>query len=293
MSSVHTFRSARQRLRSALSPLYGEREATLIADWVLEADAGKTRAYLRMHPDEILDDSISTRLDIHLDELLRWRPVQYVLGEAWFMGRRFHVDERVLIPRPETEELVQWVTASVTSEFDHPKAAPRILDIGTGSGCIPISLKAALPMAAVWSLDASEGALEVARANARIMNAEVSFLHADVLDDQCKLLIPQVDIIVSNPPYVLDTDRAEMRPNVIDWEPHMALFVEGRDPLLFYHRIAALGLEKLPSGGQVFVEIQETQSEAVVRLLQASGYVDIEARPDLSGRDRMVRARKA
>lgn len=292
MSSVHTIRSARQRLRSALSPLYGDRESTLIADWVLEADTGKSKEYCRMHTDEILDPPIIALLDKHLDELLRWRPVQYVLGEAWFMGRKFRVDERVLIPRPETEELVLWVKASVMSEHHHPNPTPRVLDIGTGSGCIPISLKAALPMADVWSLDASADALEVARANARMMNAEVHFLHLDVLDDQYKSMIPQVDIIVSNPPYVLDTDRTQMRPNVIEWEPHMALFVDGPDPLLFYHRIAALGLEKLAAGGQIFVEIQETQSDVVVSIFHINGYVDMEARADLSGRDRMVRARK-
>jgi release factor glutamine methyltransferase len=151
----------------------------------------------------------------------------------------------------------------------------------------------ALPKADVWSLDASEAALEVARANAQMMNADVHFLRLDVLDDQYMSMIPQVDIIVSNPPYVLDSDRAQMRPNVIDWEPHMALFVDGPDPLLFYHRIAAFGLEKLAAGGQIFVEIQETQSDAVVSLFQSYGYVDIEPRADLSGRDRLVRARKA
>jgi release factor glutamine methyltransferase len=180
----------------------------------------------------------------------------------------------------------------VTSEHHHRNPTPRVLDIGTGSGCIPISLKTALPMADVWSLDASEDALEVARTNARMMNAEVHFLHLDVLDDHYMSMIPQVDFIVSNPPYVLDTDRTQMRPNVIDWEPHMALFVDGPDPLLFYHRIAALGLEKLAAGGQIFVEIQETQSNAVVSLFHARGYVDIEARADLAGRDRMVKARK-
>jgi release factor glutamine methyltransferase len=293
MSSVHTIRSARQRLKSALLPLYGERESTIISDWVIEFDTGNTREYCRMHPDQILDPSISERLETHLEELLRWRPVQYILGEAWFMGEAFRVDERVLIPRPETEELVQWVTAYVQSEKSHQTSGLRILDIGTGSGCIPISLKAALPSATIWSLDASEGALEVARANARVKKADIHFLHLDVLDDQCRSLIPEVDIIVSNPPYVLDSDLDQMRPNVIDWEPHMALFVEGPDPLLFYQRIAELGLEKLAEGGQIFVEIQETQSEAVVDLFRTRGYVEIEARRDFSERDRMVRARKA
>jgi release factor glutamine methyltransferase len=293
MSSPLTLRSARQWLRQALTPLYGERESSQISDWVLEQATGWSREQCRMHSDAGLEPDIQDRLYIHLKELLRWRPVQYVLGEAWFMGMKFNVDERVLIPRPETEELVEWVISSEVQRQKDRSGQCRILDIGTGSGCIPISLQLKLPEALVWSLDASEGALTVARENARKLSAAVKFLHLDVLDDRSLPDIPQVDIMVSNPPYVLEEDRADMRPNVINWEPHMALFVEGPDPLRFYHRIADLGLMKLTEGGQVFVEIQETKSDAVVAIFRARGYTDIEARRDLSGRDRMVRARKA
>lgn len=293
MSSPITLRSARQRLRQLLTPLYGERESTFIADWVLEQVTGWAKEYARMQPDAELSPTMAERLHLHLNDLLRWRPVQYVLGEAWFMNMRFKVDERVLIPRPETEELVEWVTSSVKDEKLGKIGQRRILDIGTGSGCIPIALKANLPEASIWSLDASEGALALARENARILSADVHFLHLDVLKDDSLPAIPEADIIVSNPPYVLEDDRADMRRNVIDWEPHMALFVEGSDPLLFYHRIADLGLLKLSEGGQVFVEIQETMSDAVVSLFRARGYREIEARRDLSGRDRMVKARKA
>jgi release factor glutamine methyltransferase len=293
MSSPITLRAARQRLRQLLTPLYGERESTFIADWVLEQVTGWAKEYARMQPDAELSPTMAEYIDLHLKDLLRWRPVQYVLGEAWFMNMRFKVDERVLIPRPETEELVEWVTSSVKDEKLGKIGQRRILDIGTGSGCIPIALKANLPEASIWSLDASEGALALARENARIMSADVHFLHLDVLKDDSLPAIPEADIIVSNPPYVLEDDRADMRRNVIDWEPHMALFVEGSDPLLFYHRIADLGLLKLSEGGQVFVEIQETMSDAVVSLFRARGYREIEARRDLSGRDRMVKARKA
>ncbi|MFN7279588.1 MAG: peptide chain release factor N(5)-glutamine methyltransferase, partial [bacterium] len=252
-----------------------------------------SKEYARMQPDAELSPTMAEYIDLHLKDLLRWRPVQYVLGEAWFMNMRFKVDERVLIPRPETEELVEWVTSSVKDEKLGKIGQRRILDIGTGSGCIPIALKANLPEASIWSLDASEGALALARENARILSADVHFLHLDVLKDDSLPAIPEADIIVSNPPYVLEDDRADMRRNVIDWEPHMALFVEGSDPLLFYHRIADLGLLKLSEGGQVCVEIQETMSDAVVSLFRARGYREIEARRDLSGRDRMVKARKA
>jgi len=293
MSSPITLRAARQRLRQLLTPLYGERESTFIADWVLEQVTGWSKEYARMQPDAELSPTMAEYIDLHLKDLLRWRPVQYVLGEAWFMNMRFKVDERVLIPRPETEELVEWVTSSVKDEKLGKIGQRRILDIGTGSGCIPIALKANLPEASIWSLDASEGALALARENARILSADVHFLHLDVLKDDSLPAITEADIIVSNPPYVLEDDRADMRRNVIDWEPHMALFVEGSDPLLFYHRIADLGLLKLSEGGQVFVEIQETMSDAVVSLFRARGYREIEARRDLSGRDRMVKARKA
>lgn len=293
MSSPLTLRSARQWLRQALTPLYGERESSQISDWVLQQATGWSREQCRMHPEAALEPALQDRLDIHLNDLLRWRPVQYVLGEAWFMGMSFKVDERVLIPRPETEELVEWVISSEMQRQRDRSGQCRILDIGTGSGCIPIALKLKWPEASVWSLDASEEALTVARENARKLHADVHFLHLDVLDDLSLPDIPEVDIIVSNPPYVLEEDRAEMRQNVIDWEPHMALFVDGPDPLLFYHRIADLGLMKLPEGGRVFVEIQETKSDDVVVLFRARGYIDIEARQDLSGRDRMVSARKA
>ena len=293
MSSPITLRAARQRLRQSLTPLYGERESTFIADWVLEQVTGWAKEYARMQPDAELSPTMAERLHLHLNDLLRWRPVQYVLGEAWFMNMRFKVDERVLIPRPETEELVEWVTSAVKEEMMGRIGQRRILDIGTGSGCIPIALKSTLSEASIWSLDASEDALALARENARMLRADVHFLHVDVLDDPSLPGIPEVDIIVSNPPYVLENDRADMRPNVIDWEPHMALFVEGSDPLLFYHRIAELGLMKLSERGQVFVEIQETMSDAVVSLFRARGYREIEARRDLSGRDRMVKARKA
>jgi release factor glutamine methyltransferase len=292
MSSDASIHSLRQRLRHALDPLYGPRESAQMSDWVLEHVTGWSREYCRMHPEAVPDTESLSRLDHHLRELLAWRPLQYVLGEAWFMGMRFYVDERVLIPRPETEELVDWVVSDVKEGYSERTAPWRILDIGTGSGCIPIALRSRLPAASVWSLDASDSALAVARENARSLNTDVHFLHLDVLDDGALTSIPDVDIIVSNPPYVLEEDRIGMRPNVIDWEPHLALFVAGPDPLLFYHRIAALGLLKLSEGGQVFVEIQETMSDAVVALFRARGYQEIEARRDLSGRDRMVRARK-
>lgn len=293
MTVVATIRSARLRLRDELTPLYGTRESAFIADWTLEKITGLTREACRTNPEQPLLPAHSETLGRYLSELLRWRPVQYVLGEAWFHGRTYQVDERVLIPRPETEELVDWVAARYSPPTAVGEGVTRILDIGTGSGCIAISLWKLCPWAKIWGLDVSPDALAVARQNADRLDAAIDWLQLDLLDPQSTETIPEVDVIVSNPPYVLNEDRNDMRRNVLDWEPHSALFVEGTDPLLFYHRIAELGLQKLASGGEVYVEIQETQSEAVLQLFHARGYLALEARKDLAGRDRMVRARKA
>lgn len=263
-----------------------------MADWLIEHTTGWTLSFCRMYPETSIPTSLCERIDQYLSELLQWRPIQYVMGEAWFHGMKFRVDERVLIPRPETEELVDWVAESYRLSGSDLKAT-RILDIGTGSGCIAISLKKKMPQALIWGLDVSPGALEVAVFNASSLMADVSWILADVLDPAATHQIPEVDIIVSNPPYVLHDDRLDMRRNVLDWEPHTALFVDGPDPLRFYRRIADLGLAKLPAGGEIFFEIHEAKSGEVIDLLLERGYKEPEARRDMTGRDRMVRARKA
>lgn len=292
---------AYRNLRNGLQPLYGERESSVIASMVVEKLTGFSRAALLTRNDMQLTDPQQMRYTQWYQELLEWRPVQYVLGEAWFAGMRFQVDERVLIPRPETEELVDWIAdqsmnnpanpasqARVNVAADH--TTPKILDIGTGSGCIAIALKKKLPRARIWAMDQSAAALELARENGRILGTEIEWIEGDILQPAALDSLPILDIIVSNPPYVPRSDEHAMRNNVRNYEPALALYVEDADPLLFYRTIAAAGLKALRSGGQLFFEIHFTAGKAITHLLTQAGYADVQLRQDLSGLDRMVSA---
>jgi release factor glutamine methyltransferase len=294
-------------LKNALEPLYGSGESAQIAHLVLEHITGLGRADRLVHGADFLSPEAQTQFDNCRRELLQWRPVQYVLGDAWFAGMRFRVDERVLIPRPETEELVDWISELLkskmlefrgekylrmvnTSNFSDLKSDFHILDVGTGSGCIPIALKMKLPFAEIWTMDRSRDALALARENAAALGADLHFLEMDVLDRALWKNLPDFDIIVSNPPYIPESDRDTMRPNVRDHEPQMALFVPDADPLVFYQAIASLGLSRLKPGGKIFFEIHVSGGEPVRSLLSGLGYREITLRQDLSGLDRMVSA---
>ena len=215
-----------------------------------------------------------------LEQLLRHRPLQYVIGEAEFCGLVFRVDENVLIPRPETEELVQWIAKEWQDK------SPCILDVGTGSGAIAVSLAKRLPAAGVTALDVSPEALAVASGNARLHGVDAVFLQMDILSEMPP---GRYDVIVSNPPYVRDSERALMRRNVLDYEPGTALFVPDADPLLFYRRIAELGMDLLTDGGVLYVEVNEAFGHETAELLMQLGYTGIEIRPDVFGKDRMVK----
>ncbi len=210
--------------------------------------------------------------------LLAATPVQYVTGYAWFMGQKFKVNEEVLIPRPETEELVEWVRSS--SKQDQP----LILDIGTGSGCIPIMLKTLIPCATVHAVDISPGAVGMARQNAREKNAEIVFFELDFLDEDQWSLLPAVDVIVSNPPYIPLHDKHTMEKHVVDHEPHLALFVPDEDPLLFYKAMLRFAEQKLKPGGMIFWEIHH---ELAPKLAEICAH-PVEIRKDMQGRERMV-----
>ena len=209
-------------------------------------------------------------------------PIQYILEEAWFYGRRFYVDKHVLIPRPETEELIDYIK----------KQKPeKVLDLGTGSGCIPVTLSLELSGSAVYAVDKSEGVLEVARKNAKKNQAKVNFEWADILDFQNPFLADRFDIIVSNPPYVKESEKKEMRKNVLDFEPDLALFVPDNDPLVFYRNIGRIGKKHLMPDGQLWVEINAGLGKETRELFESQGYAEVNLIRDFFGKDRFIQAK--
>jgi release factor glutamine methyltransferase len=217
------------------------------------------------------------------EELLAHRPVQYVLGESWFAGMRFQVDERVLIPRPETEELVDWIVSSAGGPGD-------LLDVGTGSGCIAVSVARKRPDLAVTACDLSVGALEVAQQNSAALAAGVSFIQLDFLDRGAWRQLPPLRWVVSNPPYIVAAEGAWMARHVIDYEPHTALFVPETDALVFYRALGEFARRGLEPGGGVFAEIHEDRGAAALQLMKEYGAREVVLRKDLQGKDRMIKA---
>ena len=296
-----TFYEAQQQLQTTLIELYDDREAANIADWVMEHVTGLRKIDRIMHKQSPLAADKVARLQAYTQELLTHKPVQYVLHEAWFCGMPFYVDEQVLIPRPETEELVDWIVSDVgrkeveagSKKYEVGKTAAtpqfRILDIGTGSGCIPVSLKKKLPQAEVFACDVSEGALAVAARNAAAQQTAINFLQVDFLDTESWSALPEVDIIVSNPPYIPERDKQTMLQNVLAYEPHLALFVPDNDALVFYEAIASFAQRTLPEHGCVFVEIHEDLGQQTKELFESKGF-SVEVKKDFQGKNRMVRA---
>ena len=281
-----TVYEAQQQLQTALVELYEDREAANIADWVMEHVTGLRKIDRIMHKQSPLAPEKAVRLQEYTRELLTHKPVQYVLHEAWFCGMPFYVDEQVLIPRPETEELVEWI-----GQFGNRQSANglRILDIGIGSGCIPVSLKKKLPQAEVYACDVSEGALGVAARNAAAQQTPINFLQVDFLDTNSWSALPEVDIIVSNPPYIPQKDKQTMLQNVLAYEPHLALFVPDNDALVFYEAIAGFAQRTLPGHGCVFVEIHEDLGQQTKELFESKSF-KAEVKKDFQGKDRMVKA---
>ena len=255
------------------------------------------RVDLALNPNFELSDTEVEKWNSILADLQQEKPIQYITGEAWFYGLKFEVNENTLIPRPETQELVEWILNS--PNIHHPSPI-NILDIGTGTGCIPISLKANLPQANVSTIDVSEKALEVAKRNATSNKVEINFIQANILkvEDLSQLptsnfqLPTSIDIIVSNPPYVRNLEKEEIKKNVLDYEPHLALFVEDTDALLFYRKIAQLALKNLSPNGLLFFEINQYLGKETVELLQNLGFKNIELKKDMYGNDRMIKCKK-
>ncbi|HVW60440.1 MAG TPA: peptide chain release factor N(5)-glutamine methyltransferase [Puia sp.] len=277
---------AQRELLARLTPLYGEREAAQIGDLVLENITGKKKIDRLLNKDVLLSPVQTDIFHQYIFGLSKHQPVQYVLQESWFCGMKFYVDEHVLIPRPETEELVEWVTA----DTDAAPVPLSILDIGTGSGCIAIALKKRLPGALIHACDISPEALAVARRNASALKADIDFLQLDILDTHQWTGLPALDLIVSNPPYIPVKERSLMSPHVVDHEPHLALFVKDENPGVFYQAIARLGQERLPQGGAIYAEIHEDLAGLVESIFKKAGYQNIIVRQDMQGKNRMVKA---
>lgn len=283
----------RTQFTHAISAIYGEGEAESFFYLILEEKHQLKRIDLALNPELTFSEEEITVWNSILEQLQQEIPIQYLLGKTTFYGLDFEVNPSVLIPRPETEELVEWIIESQKSEVGGWELGVgsqkvRILDIGTGSGCIAISLAKNIQNIQVFALDVSEKALAVAKKNAQINEVEITFIHQNILETED--LEQEFDIIVSNPPYVRELEKQEIKKNVLDNEPHLALFVEDADALIFYRKIALLAQKNLSINGQLFFEINQYLGKETTDLLENLGFKNIELRKDIYGNDRMVKA---
>lgn len=271
-------------IKQTLQGYYPDSEIVSMAKLLLTQVFGMSVVELYAGKDTIFSANEQKQLDDILIRLQKQEPIQYIIGTEEFYGLTFEVNGDVLIPRPETGELIDWIVK------EHKHAQAKILDIGTGSGCIAISLAKNLEAAEVVSWDVSEEALQVAARNCRRNDVRVILEHRDVL--QASPTGERFDMIVSNPPYIIEKEKTDMSANVLDWEPELALFVPDDKPLLFYQKIAELGVDMLVPGGKLYFEINREYGRQTVDMLVALGYKNIELRKDLFQNDRMIKAEK-
>lgn len=274
-----------RELWRTLEPLYGNGEARAITDYVLDVCFGLSKADILCGAVDEMTAEKTAELNKIFGRLTEGEPVQYVLGRAEFCGRWFSVRPGVLIPRPETEELCAWITADSKAS-----ASPKVLDIGTGSGCIAITLQLDMPESKVTAWDISADALDVARENAQQLGANVNFVKLDALNAKPE---GEWDVIVSNPPYICEKEKKDMAVNVLEHEPHTALFVPDADPLLFYRAITRLAVQTLSKGGRLYFEINPIYADDTCRMMQAEGMTAVELRSDMYGKQRMAKGIKA
>ena len=282
-----TIHLAYQRLLAQLYEVYETREAANIADMVMEEVTGQRKIERIVYKDLPVSAEQQKQLEKISDELLNHRPVQYVLGGGWFMNMKLLVNEHVLIPRPETEELVEWIIKDVEQSGNKGSS---LIDIGTGSGCIPIAVKRKIPQITACAIDISDDALQVAKLNAIDLKVDVKFLNLDFLDEEEWKQLGNYDLIVSNPPYIKKSEESTMRDNVLKYEPPLALFVPSENALIFYEAIARFSREHLKPGGNIYVEINEDLGESVIEVFTKNGFSDIILKKDMQGKDRMVKA---
>lgn len=299
-----TTHSAFQQFKQELLSIYSEGEAATIATWVFESVFETSISLLRQPNNKLPDASQITLLNEYRTQLLTYKPIQYVLNEAWFYGLKLEVNNQVLIPRPETEELVDWVVHDLagknqhlketgTNKYDTSNQSPlHILDIGTGSGCIALALSKNLPNAVCTAIDRSATALEVAQKNASRLGVSVVFKQLDFLNEKERSELGVFECIVSNPPYIALNEKEQLESNVTNFEPHEALFVPNETPLLFYREIARFSKEHLSPGGSVYVEINQRFGIETQQLFLQEGFDTVVLKKDMSNNDRMIKATK-
>jgi release factor glutamine methyltransferase len=294
--------AAERYIRNSLESIYPANEAVIMADMLLEHFTSFSKGDRLMNKEADLTQEQEVAIHKGVERLLKHEPIQYIMNKCWFYGMELFVDPSVLIPRPETEELVAWIINDVrasgynvfsrgTADADETDLL-KILDVGTGSGCIALALKKAMPQAEVWGCDLSEEALNVARRNGSALNIRVDFQGLNFLDQLQQKQLPTVNILVSNPPYIPIRDKDLMNKNVVEHEPHTALFVPNDDPLIFYRALAKFASHRLHENGNIYMEIHEDLGNDVVRLFSDEGYNKIELRKDMQQKNRMVKVSK-
>lgn len=268
--------------RNLINNLYDERESKSLYYNILIKILDCDMTTLLMKGDDLMTPEKESWFREIIDRLKAGEPIQYILGDCYFHGNRFFVSPDVLIPRPETEELVDWILKE--------DAFHSLLDIGTGSGCIAISLKKERSSTEIYAMDISEKALSIAKKNALLNDAPIHFIHDSILSPRTSN--QTYDIIVSNPPYILQKEKAAMHKNVLEHEPHLALFVDDEEPLLFYKKIAEYGIHHLTEQGLLFFEINALLGKETKEMLEEYGYHDVVIKTDINGKERMIRCRK-
>ena len=316
-----TIKELKQRFQTELEPIYGKEEVLTFFNLLTEHKLGLKRLDVAINPNIAISSGNEQYFSLTIDKLKKEIPIQYIIGMTEFFGIPFFVTPDVLIPRPETEELVEWVIESNTknqrgnskeeipnsnsykyrnqisipinigTKYQKPNSKSqipnfKILDIGTGSGCIAIALAKNIPEANIWALDASDKALEIAKKNAKLNDVDIQFFNADILKTNA---LPTIfDIIISNPPYVREIEKKLIKNNVLQNEPHLALFVKDKNPLLFYDKIADLAKGNLTHNGKLYFEINQYLSKETVELLKKKGFQNVTLRKDIFGKDRMI-----
>ncbi len=283
---MYSYAQAFQEVKTKLTVLYDEREAAAIAHEVMSHITQLSKVQRLVQKNDELTATQQQAFTDAQQALLQGIPLQYVTGIAWFMGKEFVVNNNVLIPRPETEELVQWIVNENSSR------TIDIFEVGTGSGCIPVSLKLALPDATISACDISTGALATAAANAQRLTADVQFLHADFLDTTARNKLGIFDVIVSNPPYIPFSEKERLHTNVRDNEPGIALFVPNEDALVFYKAIADFGKTHLKENGAIYCELDADHAEACKDMFEQEGYWDVTLRRDMFDNWRFLKAQR-